>query len=359
MKKTVLFFLQAGVGGAERMTVLFGKMLNELHFKVKFYIVPKGNVSSTIKSFIPSKYEVSQIDESSPLRLLWNLNKIIKNEKPDIVFSSLFYLNNKLLMLKLLYPSVKFIVRCENYLYTFSKKQQILMRLVYKKADKIIAQTEEMRDELVQQMKIDSEKINVMHNPIDEEYIKKCVENSLNPFPNNGKKHFLAAGRFAYQKGFDLLIEAFDIVCRKRNDIDLYIIGVNDGNSKKEYERVWSIVKDRHLDSLVHSIGFQNNPYCFVENADVFVLSSRWEGMPNVLLEAMYLGTPVASFKCIPIIERIVEDGVMGCLAEADNPKSLADAMVASLEIKRGISFYRGTVKDDVNAMFGSFEVST
>ena len=306
MKKTVLFFLQAGVGGAERMTVLFGKMLNESHFKVKFYIVPKGNVSSTIKSFIPSKYEVSQIDESSPIRLLWNLNKIVRKERPDMVFSSVFYLNNKLLMLKILYPSVKFIVRCENYLYTFSKKQRVLMRLVYKKADKIIAQTEEMRDELVRQMKIDSEKINVMHNPIDEEFIKECVENPLNPFPNNGKKHFLASGRFAYQKGFDLLIEAFDIVCGRRDDVDLYIIGVNDGSSKKEFERVWSIVKDRRLESLVHSIGFQNNPYCFVKNADVFVLSSRWEGMPNVLLEAMYLGTPVASFKCIPIIERIV-----------------------------------------------------
>lgn len=358
MKKTVLFFLQAGVGGAERMTVLFGKMLNESHFKVKFYIVPKGNVSSTIKSFIPSKYEVSQIDESSPIRLLWNLNKIVRKERPDMVFSSVFYLNNKLLMLKILYPSVKFIVRCENYLYTFSKKQRVLMRLVYKKADKIIAQTEEMRDELVRQMKIDSEKINVMHNPIDEEFIKECVENPLNPFPNNGKKHFLASGRFAYQKGFDLLIEAFDIVCGRRDDVDLYIIGVNDGSSKKEFERVWSIVKDRRLESLVHSIGFQNNPYCFVKNADVFVLSSRWEGMPNVLLEAMYLGTPVASFKCIPIIERIVKDGVTGCLAEADNPISLSNAMVASLEIQRGTSFYRGTVKDDVNAMFGSFEVS-
>lgn len=340
------------------MTVLFAKMLDESRYRVKFYIVPKGNVSSAIKSFIPSKFEVSQIGESSPVRLLWNLNKIIRKEKPDMVFSSVFYLNNKLLMLKFLYPSVKFIVRCENYLYTFSKKQQIFMRLVYKKADKIIAQTEEMRDELVQKVKIESEKINVMHNPIDENFIKKCVDDSSNPFPDNGKKHFLASGRFAYQKGFDLLIEAFDIICGKRNDLDLYIIGVNDGNAKKEFDRVWSIVKEKHLESIVHSIGFQNNPYCFVKNADVFVLSSRWEGMPNVLLEAMYLGTPVASFKCIPIIERIVKEGVMGHLADANNPKSLADAMLASLEIKRGNSFYRGTAKEDVNAMFRSLEVS-
>lgn len=340
------------------MTVLFGKMLDDAQFRVKFYIVPKGNVSSTIKSFIPSKYEVSQIDESSPLRLLWNLNKIVRKEKPDIVFSSVFYLNNKLLMLKVLYPSVKFVVRCENYLYTFSKKQQFLMRVVYKKADKIIAQTEEMSDELVYKVKIDPKKISVMHNPVDKELIKNCVENVSNPFPNNGKKHFLASGRFAYQKGFDLLIEAFDIVCGKRNDVDLYIIGVNDGNSKKEFERVWSIVKDRHLDSCIHAIGFQNNPYCFVKNADVFVLSSRWEGMPNVLLEAMYLGTPVASFKCIPIIERIVKDGVMGSLAEAENPQSLAAAMLISLEIGKGRAFYIGTAKDDVNAFFAHLEVS-
>ena len=337
------------------MTVLFGKMLDETRFNVKFYLVPKGNVSSSISSFIPSKYEFCQMEGSSPIHLIWKLKKIIKMEKPDIIFSSVFYLNNKLLLLKFLFPSIKFVVRCENYLYTFSKKQQVLLKWVYKKADKIVAQTEEMKEELIQETKIAANKIETIHNPIDIDFIEESLLNANNPFPDNAKKHFLASGRFAYQKGFDLLVEAFDIARKKRNDIELFIIGVNDGNAKEEYDRVWEIVKNRHLDKFVHSIGFQNNPYNYVKHADVFVLSSRWEGMPNVLLEALYLGTPVAAFKCIPIIERIVKNGIDGNLADSNSPNSLAEAMLNSLKIERKPSRYVGTDKKMITNLFEKF----
>lgn len=350
--KKVLVFLQAGVGGAERMTVLFAKMLDKLKFQVKFYIVPKGKFSSSIKSFIPSDYAAAEVKESSPIQLIWKLNQIIKKEKPDIVFSSVFYLNNKLLIQRFLFPSVKFIVRCENYLYTFSKKQQLLLKLVYRNADKIIAQTEEMKDELIQKAKINSDKVVTMHNPIDREYIDKCIIAGQNPFPNNGRKHFLASGRFAYQKGFDLLVEAFDSVLKSRDGVDLYILGVKDGSAEREYERVWDIVKSKKIEKYVHPVGFQTNPYNYMRCADVFVLSSRWEGMPNVLLESLYLKTPVSSFKCIPIIERIVNEGVDGFLATPGDAKSLADAMTASLGIKEVSSKYRGVEKKDINELF-------
>lgn len=63
------------------------------------------------------------------------------------------------------------------------------------------------------------------------------------------------------------------------------------------------------MSDCVFCVGFKNNPYVYMKHADCFVLSSRNEGLPNVMIEALYLGTPVAAYKCIPVIERIVDEG--------------------------------------------------
>ena len=70
-----------------------------------------------------------------------------------------------------------------------------------------------------------------------------------------------------------------------------------------------------------------------MQNADCYVLSSRNEGLPNVMIEALYLGTPVAAMKCIPVIERIISEGKTGYLAEKENIDSLADAMIKACRL--------------------------
>lgn len=349
--KKVLCFLQVGVGGAERMTVLFGKMLNRSKFCVKFYLIRKGETSCSIADFIPKDFCYVQLEEMSPIKLIFEINKIIRNERPNIVFSSVFYLNSKILIQRFLFPRVKFIIRCENYLYTFSRRQRLVVRLTYNQASKIITQTEEMKDELVN-YRIDADKIFVLHNPVDKNTIEKKLQNAVNPFPSNGKKHLLASGRFAYQKGFDLLVEAFCLMRKQRNDVDLFIVGENGGFAKEEYERVFGLIKKYNLEEDIHCVGFQTNPYIFVKYADAFVLSSRWEGLPNVLIEALYLGTPVASFKCIPIIERIVDDGVNGFLALSNDVGALKKAMEKALDLHRVEFHYYGASDEDVNLLF-------
>ena len=77
-----------------------------------------------------------------------------------------------------------------------------------------------------------------------------------------------------------------------------------------------------------------------MKNADCFVLSSRNEGLPNVMIEALYLGTPVAAMKCVPVIERIVEEGKNGFLAAKGNVAELADAMLNAYKLGRITSTY-------------------
>lgn len=351
-RKKALFFLQAGVGGAERMTVLIGKLLDPRKFEVKFYPVQHGDTASAITNFVPSEYETKVLPSASPFQRMKQFYRILKNEKPDVVFSSVLYINNKILPLRWLFPNTKFIIRCENYLYTFSKKQKSMMWVAYRMADYIIAQTDEMKQELVDQLGINTNKVFALQNPLDTQTIEQKMADAVSPYPENGKKHFVASGRFAYQKGFDILVEAFAKVAEKRKDVDLYIIGAKDGDHQKEYERVWSIVKEKGLEDMVHCEGFQNNPYPYVRFADCFILSSRWEGLPNVLIEALHLGTPTAALKCIPVVERIVSEGKDGYLAGKESVEELAEAMAKAVDMGRIQSSYQSSKPEDFTRLF-------
>lgn len=354
MKKKVLIFLQSGVGGAERMSVLIGKSLPINQFEVTFCLVKKGNAQSAISKFIPKQYPTIEIQVNNAIAATWNIQQHIAKQKPNIVFSSVLYLNDKILPFRWLYPHTQFIIRCENYLYTFNKKQRTLIKYTYRLADAIIAQNIEMKDELVKRCNIRAGKIYSLENPIDKQTIDQSIIKTSNPYPNDGKKHILASGYFKYQKGFDILVEAFEKLKRSNPNIALYIIGEKEGNAAKYYKTIIDKCEDLDIIDSVYCLGFQENPYIYMKYADTFVLSSRWEGLPNVLIEAQYLGTPAAAFKCIPIIERIITEGENGFLAEKGDVNQLAYAMEKSLEIGRVKSTYNGATTEDFTNVFQS-----
>lgn len=350
-KRKAIFFLQAGVGGAERMTVLIGKMLDREKFDVMFAIVPKGKVVSSIEDFIPKECRIDILKEASPIGVMRQAYKLMRKEKADVVFSSVLYLNNKVLLLKWLFPRTRFIIRCENYLYTFKKKQRAVVKAIYRMADHIIAQTDEMRQELLD-LGINPTKVVTLENPIDTDCIRERLRDDHNPYPKDGRMHYLASGRFAFQKGYDMLVEAFAEILKRENNADLYIIGANTGGFEIEYRKVIDKAHRLGIEERFHCMGFQKNPYSWVRHADCFVLSSRWEGLPNVLIEALYLGTPVAAMKCIPVIGRIVTDGIDGYLAEKESPGSLAVAMEKAVKLGRIITIYRGSQPGDFTRLF-------
>ena len=351
-RKKVLIFLQDGVGGAERISALLGKSLPQDQYEVKFCLIDRG-CDTSIRDFIPEAYPIVSIPNAGPVKMMWQLLRTIWQERPHVVFSSVLYLNTKILPFRSLFPKTRFVVRCENYLYTFNRSQHRRIRMTYHRADAIIAQTKEMGDELTGQMHISKDKVMVMQNPLDTESIDRMVAEGGNPYPRNGKKHFVASGRFAYQKGFDMLLEAFAEVAREREDIDLYIVGDYHYNEGEMYRKVIERAKDEGIEHLVHCMGYQKNPYPYIRHADCFVLSSRWEGLPNVLIEALYLGTPAAAFKCIPVVERIVRNGTTGYLAEKENVAELASAMNHALSLGRIESSYQPSRIDNFVKVIG------
>lgn len=350
-KKKVIIFVQDGVGGAERMSVLIGKNLNSEIYDVCFYLV-KRQVNSSISDFIPQGMRIKRIHNKNPFQLMWTMVTTILKEKPYAVFSSVINLNNKFLPFRWLYPKVKVIIRCDNYLYTYTKLQQKIIGKLYPKADKIIAQTKEMKEELVEQLGIDEKKVIVLQNPIDKQTINKKIAKCGSPYTNKDKKHFVAVGRFNQQKGFDMLIDAFIKVHSKRDDVDIYIVGDYTLGDGKIYQEIMQKAKENGIGDFVYCVGYKDNPYVYIKYADCFVLSSRWEGLPNVLIESLYLGTPAAAFKCIPVIERIIDNGVTGFCAEKENVSSLADAMIRTLDLGKVKSSYKSNTIDDFTKLF-------
>lgn len=349
----VLFFLQFGVGGAERITATIGKSLDRSRFNVIFYLLDRPIGTSSIKDFIPSEYDIKMLPDAKGLGLVKELHRTLKIEQPDIVFSSMMYINTKLLALSPFYKRTKFIVRNNNYLYTLGIAQKLALKATYWMADKIIAQTEEMKDELVKQMGLSDKKVIVLHNPVDTHTIDENCKYA-SPYSNTNSIKYVASGRFFHVKGFDILVKAFQLVTQKQSNAELYIVGNKTGNCAEYYQMIKELINELKLQDRVHCVGFQKNPYVYVKHADCFVLSSRNEGLPNVLIEALYLGTPSAATTCIPIISRIIDEGVTGYLAEMENPKSLAEAMLKASKLGRIESTYKSATIEDFTRLFES-----
>lgn len=347
-----LFFIQNGLGGAERITIEIVKMLISSNWNISMAIICNNYDSDTsrIESYIPKDVNILKVVNSGQLKFLYNLYTTIKKSDANVVFASAMHINQRLLLLSPFFRSTKFIVRNDNYLYTLPKLKQFTLSITYRLADAIIAQTEEMESEL-QKIGLQSSKIKMLHNPVNKSVIiEKATE--ANPYPQDSDKVFVAVGRIAHQKGFDVLIDAFYLVKKQIKNCKLYIVGDIYYNNSIIYNQLVKQIAKLDLSDSVVFTGFQSNPYKYIANADVFVLSSRYEGLPNTLIEAQVLGKPCAAVKCIPIIERIISDNINGFLSDVDNHESLAYAMIKALNMKSIKMIYSSATPADFVNLF-------
>lgn len=351
-KRKVLFFLPSSTGGAERMTITLAKMLPREEFEVKFVIVHRS--LGTIVNFIPQEYEIIHI----PVHNIWcaatlRMINVIRREKADVVFSSLLYLNYRLIVAAKI-CGVKVIVRNNIDLSkTSSALSKKLVILTYRWTDKVIAQQEEMHDEIIEFTGISAQRVISLHNPIDTGSIDEKIK-APSPFIHaDNQLKYVWVARFSREKGHDLLIKALHLVHKKNSNAHLYLVGKYDP-SGAFYQELISLVDSLHLKDYVHFVGFDSNPYRWVKNGDVYVMPSRLEGLPNSLIEAMYLGKPLVATRCIPVIDRIVEDGYNGYVVPSEDVEAMAEAMMKAPALKNFKMTYKSASKDDVVALFRS-----
>lgn len=336
MKRKIIFFIPSGCGGAERQAIVISRCLSDDEFNVTYHIFGPSN---QLEKFLPTEREV--VFHKEPVfthNLISNIRKIIKTEKPDVVYGAEMPVNWRL-VIAAIGCKCKIILRNDNYLYTQNFLQKFRLALTYPFANYIIAQTDEMRNGLISGLHLRKSLVQTVSNAIDKQYIARCIKEK-SPYNNDKHTRFVAVGRFNEIKGFDMLVRAFKIVKTQLPNAELYIVG-DYKEDNPVYQDINKFVLDNGLNGSVYCTGFKDNPYVYMQNADCYVLSSRNEGLPNVMIEALYLGTPVAAFKCIPVIERIVSEGNTGYLAGKENIEELAEAMIKASRLGRIETTYK------------------
>lgn len=304
-------------GGAERVFTTLLLHLDRTRFEPHLALVErKGKYLADIPPDVP----IHDLGGRGPLGY-FRLARLIRRLRPRTVFSCLTFYSMLVLLLKPLTPKgIRFVVR-ESNLPTvhvprmpYGRLRRMLYAPTHRLADRVVCQTGEMADDVVR-TGVPRERIVVIPNPLDTAVIAARGAGAR-PFPAGGER-VVAAGRLTPAKGFDLLLTAFARVAGARPDATLHLLG--DGPERAALERQ---ARDLGMAGRVVFEGFRDNPYPWFRHADLFVLPSRYEGFPNVVLEALALGTPVVAFAC-PGGSAVV-DGVNGWLVPPEDVDALA-----------------------------------
>jgi glycosyltransferase involved in cell wall biosynthesis len=321
-------------GGAERVIVILANEFVAKGLKVNLLLV---KATGPYLSEIDVNVNVISLGASKNIYSLFPLITYLRNNKPEVILSTLSMTNIiAVLAKKLARVNTRVVIReaiTASADDRFNKKTieriiSLLRSWALKNADMIIAPSHGVFQDLIQYYGINSQKIKVIYNPI---HIKNWFQLSrerneiLNSIPSN-IKIILAIGRLTKQKDFVTLIRSF-IKVKANSDAVLIILG--EGNERNKLE---SLINENKLNDCVILPGFIVNPFPFLRRADVFVLSSLYEGMPNSLIQAVVFQKQIVSTNCPSGPFEILKGGDYGYLVDIGDPENMA------LGIERGIN---------------------
>jgi len=216
------------------------------------------------------------------------------------------------------------------------------MRLFYRGVDHIIAVSEGVRQDVLTITGLANERVSVVCNPVVTAAMQGLAQQAVeHPWLQGvGEPVIMASGRFTRQKDFPTLIRAFaqvhaSMACR------LMILGR--GGEQDQYQQ---LADGLGVGQAIDFPGFVSNSYAYMARAQLFVLSSLWEGSPNVLTEALALGIPCVATDCPSGPREILRNGYFGPLVEMGDVEGLAQAMLTTLRNPPAADFVRKAVKD-------------
>ena len=282
---------------------------------------------------IPPDVTMHVLEARHVRRALPQLVATIWRIRPAVIVSTQGYINFAVSALHALFPRVRLVLREvigeREFFLERSRYRGLLSRFylyLLRRADRIVTQSDAAAVETA--ARIGSRRpgqVVCIHNPVDVARLEREARANASPFRGPGP-HVLALGRLTHQKGFDLLLEAFAGVRAAGIPAELTIVGEGEAE-----DALRSQAARLGVAAAVRFAGFQDNPPAYYGHADVFVLSSRYEGMPNAVLEAMACGCPVVAFDCPHGVREIIDDGVNGVLVPPEDVSGLRDALLRVL----------------------------
>jgi glycosyltransferase involved in cell wall biosynthesis len=200
-----------------------------------------------------------------------------------------------------------------------------MYRWLYPKADQIICLCDAAINDMVEHLGIGRDKLVRIYNPVDVEMVRRLAEAVESPYSSPGP-HVMAMGRLQREKAYDVLLQAFSSVLKAFPQAQLTILGEGPLEAQLKKQAV-----DLGVDRAVAFPGFQKNPWPYVKHADLFVLASRFEGLPNALLEVLALGVPVVATDCPGGVREIQKSVREIILVPPEDHVALAGGIVAAL----------------------------
>ena len=334
MKRVCFVLPSLAGGGAERVAVQVLSALDEGRWDRSMYLFKR---EGPYLADLASSVRLSSSTGESRIGRLIELRRYIRATRPDLVVSFLSYFTvlaaakaagvGARVVFVLGTPMSAFLNDADYHWKTPSHRTLFAMiaRAGYNFADAIATTSQGVSDDLIEHFGVRGSAIRVVHNPIDFDAMNDAVAEPLDAADEQVLKHpaIVSAGRLADVKNFPLLIDAMALVRQRLPAARLFILGQGDQELQLRQQ-----IASLGLSDAVRLCGFQRNPWKYIARADVFALTSRYEGFGNVLVEAMACGVPVVVTSSPGPLE-IVRDNVDGVIV----PEHTASAVAQALEL--------------------------
>lgn len=279
------------------------------------------------------------------LASVWPLARYLDGVRPDVMISTLHYANLAAIWARALAgSSTRLILReattmsmaAANSLDVRDRAVLALARAFYPHADVVVANSRGAAEDLVENVGVPRSMVRVIYNPACSDDLPLLMREPVSHpwFGDKGPPIVLSVGRLTMPKRYDLLIRAVSLA-QQQQPLRLVILG--DG---EERPRLEALVHELNARTFVSLPGFVENPFPYMGRADLFALSSDWEGLPNALIEAMACGLPVVSTDCPNGPREILGSSTRGCghvgtLTAPNDPEGLARAILTELATHR------------------------
>ena len=315
------------IGGVERSFLTLSNQLLEKGNNVSIITL---NQSKNLLNY-DNKIEIISLKTSRSILSLFKLSKMLSEKKPDILISAQYYANIIAVFSSIFSKhKVKVILSERLHLsstlkqYNFLKKLilKLLIKFTYPNSDLIYGNSESVCQDLRENYVNKSTKIIKIFNPSSLKNIIKLSKEKVDDtwISKSSTPIILYVGRLSFQKDIPTMLKTYKIIA---NEFDSKLLIVGDGPQRKLIEEFK--LNNPELKKQIKLIGYSENPYKFFKYSKVFLLTSLYEGLPNVLIESQILSTPIVATDCPGGTAEVLENGKSGLLANIKDTKKLSE----------------------------------
>lgn len=347
-----IFMSFSGQGGVEQMMLNLMEAMIDRGVSIDLIAVNKTGFN--LAERLPPQVKLIESRNKHSKTAILTLVGYLKQHQPKVLFVAKERGLQAALIAKALsrQKQLKISVRLGTNISAFLQTKPPLIRLLRQSlsrwtlqgAHQIIAVSDGVANDIVSFLPCVKNRVHVIPNPVTTpRFLTQPISTPSHPWlQNKSEPLILAAGRLTQQKGFDCLLRAFAQV-NKTQPCRLIILG--DGALRDD---LLALAESLQIREKIDLPGYIAGIWPYLSQADLFVLSSRWEGSPNVLTEALALGIPVVATDCPSGPKEILQQGRYGTLVPIDDDQALAQAMLQTLKnplpadtLKSAVSEYR------------------